>query len=138
MSLSRKLEIFIIILLPIFLLLSGCSNKRNALYYAKHPTELQLILSNCRMTNTVAMDNPECIKAINIYNKLLSYTNDIVSDPQEFGKKIIIEQSDMVNLSKKLALTKNEIERNRLREQYQTLNEDVKLRLFFAAKSEGM
>jgi hypothetical protein len=42
-------------------LLSGCHQKKDAIYYIHHANELKSIISTCAMMGTLATDSEQCV-----------------------------------------------------------------------------
>ena len=131
----------LVILFFIFFLLAGCSNRRDALYYAKHPEELKVILLSCDATGSKEFSELQCMQAVNIYTKLSGLFSLMASDQQKFGKSIISDQIKLAGLQEKI--NNSEVVENRdkiklLKEKCQDLKNNLELKLYFAGKAEGM
>lgn len=131
----------IAILSFIFLLLMGCSHQRDTLYYAKHPEQLKIILTKCNVTKQTAISNPECRKVANIYSKLINLSNQLIEDPENFGKLIISKQIKLINLQNQLKDLRKSNDNDKdktekIENEIKHLKNDIKLRIYFVGKAE--
>lgn len=96
---------FILVLIPTLLLFSCKQENRTSYdYFMQHPQQIQVFLGNCESSTT-----PECENARRADHDFQQLTSDRDANAQEFGKKILAAENDLVQKQLELDTAKKSL-----------------------------
>lgn len=82
-------------------LLAACSPQYDYFYYMTHPDALREAVIHCLEDNHASTES-ECQMVNKAQKDFEEYVNEEHTDPQAFGKKIMVEENQMMSLQEDL------------------------------------
>ncbi|MEM1244380.1 MAG: EexN family lipoprotein [Pseudomonadota bacterium] len=129
----KKIGLFFILLM-----LVGCAQKQDVLFYAKHPQALRQVLLECNTTNSLVASSEKCRRAMSIYKQLVALQLQSTTEPQQLGKSIIADEIAIAHLKQKLKQLNTKQQEKILSRKLANLQKTLQIKLYFAASAIGM
>ena len=139
--------------------LVGCNKQSYKDYFIKHPQAIKKTLLYCQemQINSDIEEQPNCVAALYVNDLIISFSQEMFSDSQMFGNKILHLQMKSAKLQSEIKKQKEDIQSltannepnktkiakgnfrlEKLENQYKDLNYRVKIMLMLVSKAEEM